>query len=72
MLQDEYPTLPKELLEKMLTCLTPTHGFNHPIPQQVNPITIPQQTNYTQHTTKFTKWNLASLNTALIGIQKLL
>jgi hypothetical protein len=71
-LQDKYPTIPLTLIEKTLECLEPLYGFNHPIPQRINPPTQPQQTNFTHHKTIIYTWNVASLNTALPGIQTLI
>jgi hypothetical protein len=47
LLQNQVTTLLAKLIETTLECTKKIHGFNHPIPKNINPPIQPQQTTYT-------------------------
>jgi hypothetical protein len=59
------------MLIEALKCLQPIPNFTHPNPIQNHPPINPQNTPYTNPTTKMISWNCGTLNTALPGLQSL-
>jgi hypothetical protein len=59
------------MLQEALKCLQPIPNFTHPNPIQAYPPINPQNTPYTNPTTKIMTWNYGTLNTALPGLQAL-
>jgi hypothetical protein len=55
-----------------LKCLQPILGFTHPTPPKNHPPLIPQNILFTNHEMYCISWNIASLNTTILGLQNLI